>query len=100
VLAPSGDAWDAGRYDGGVHNGGVIVQDSRFYYIYRGERPIDIPAKSGIDYICDIGLAHSDDGVHFTKDTEHSPFFRKGEDRRYSYEDVNLVKHRGVYYLF
>jgi len=56
--------------------------------------------KSDFDYICDIGVATGDDGVHFTKDTANSPFFRKGTDHRYSYEDVNLVEYQGVYYLF
>ena len=100
VLSPSEGAWDCGRYDGGVHNGSIIVRDNRFYYIYRGERPIDISIDSEIDYICDIGLATSEDGVHFTKDTAYSPFFRTGEDCRYSYEDVNLVEYEGTYYLF
>ena len=45
-------------------------------------------------------MAVSDDGIHFTKDTEHSPFFRKGEDRKYSYEDVNIARHGDTYYLF
>jgi predicted GH43/DUF377 family glycosyl hydrolase len=53
-----------------------------------------------MDYICDIGVAVSDDGVNFTKDTEHSPFFRNGEDRQYSYEDVNIAKYGDTYYLF
>src|SRR5262245_41132678 len=52
VLAPSEGAWDCGRYDGGVHNGAIIVRDDRFYYVYRGERPSDVPCKSNIDYIC------------------------------------------------
>ncbi|RPH37492.1 hypothetical protein EHM92_02535 [bacterium] len=45
--------------------------------------------NTSIDHICDIGLATSDDGIRFVKDTIHSPFFRTGPDRRYSYEDVN-----------
>jgi len=53
------------------------------------------PAEQPIDYICDIGVASSKDGVHFAKDNRHSPFFRKGEDRRFSYEDVNVVR-RGI----
>ena len=100
VLAPTPGAWDEGTFDGGVHNGSIIVKDNRFYYVYRGTRPIDIPQKSSINYICDIGLAVSDDGMHFTKDTQHSPFFRKGEDRKYSYEDVNIASYGDTYYLF
>ena len=100
VLAPTPGAWDQGRVDGGVHNGSIIIKDGVFYYIYRGEKPLDIPQDSEMDYICDIGLATSNDGVHFVKDAEHSPFFRKGEDRRFSYEDVNVAKHGDTYYLF
>ena len=100
VLAPTPGAWDTGRMDGGVHNGGVVVRNGLFYYVYRGERPLDVEMKSDFDYMCDIGVATSSDGVHFTKDTEHSPFFRKGADHRYSYEDVNIVEYKGTYYLF
>ncbi len=100
VLSPTPGAWDQGRFDGGVHNGSIIVKDGMFYYIYRGERPIDVKLNSDIDYICDIGLATSKDGINFTKDTINSPFFRKGEDAKYSYEDVNVVKNGDTYYLF
>ena len=100
VLSPTPGTWDAGRFSGGVHNGSVIVKDGLFYYVYRGERPIDMKLQSPIDYICDIGVATSKDGIHFKKDTVNSPFFRKGEDRKYSYEDVNLVKYKDTYYLF
>ena len=100
VLAPTPGAWDQGRYGGGVHNGAIIIKDNKFYYVYRGERPIDIERPGGIDYICDIGVAVSGDGIHFTKDTTHSPFFRKGEDRKYSYEDVNIARWGDTYYMF
>ncbi len=100
VLAPTPGAWDSGHFSGGVHNGSIIVKDGVFYYVYRGERPIDIKQNSAIDYICDIGVATSRDGVHFVKDDVHSPFFRKGDDRRFSYEDVNIVRSGNVYYLF
>jgi predicted GH43/DUF377 family glycosyl hydrolase len=83
-----------------VHNGAVVRHDGKFYYVYRGERPIDVRLDSHIDYICDIGIASSDDGIHFTKDDAHSPLFRSGEYRRFSYEDVCLVRHEGTYYLF
>ncbi|MGA2832955.1 MAG: hypothetical protein ABSE55_07770 [Terracidiphilus sp.] len=100
VLAPTPGAWDSGHFSGGVHNGSIIVKDGIFYYLYRGERPIDIKQNSEIDYICDIGVATSKDGIHFTKDDAHSPFFRKGADRVYSYEDVNVVRSGDTYYLY
>lgn len=101
VLAPSENGtWDRGRYNGGVHNGSVVRHNGKFYYVYRGERSIDVKLDSPVDYICDIGLATSDDGVNFVKDEVHSPFFRHGEFHRFSYEDVCLVRHEGTYYLF
>jgi len=100
VLAPSAGKWDHGRDSGGVHNGSIVRHGGKFHYVYRGERPIDVTQNSPVDYICDIGLATSDDGINFSKDQFHSPFFRQGEFRRYSYEDVCLVRHEGVYYLF
>ena len=100
ILAPSPGAWDKGRFGGGVHNGSIAVKDGIFYYVYRGEQPIDVVQKTPIDYICDIGVATSKDGIHFEKDTVHSPFFRKGADTAYSYEDVNIARHGDTYYLF
>jgi len=100
VLFPSPGKWDQGRYGGGVHNGSLVRHADTFHYVYRGEQPIDVKQDSTIDYICDIGLATSDDGVNFVKDEVHGPFFRHGEFRRFSYEDVCLVRHEGTYYLF
>jgi predicted GH43/DUF377 family glycosyl hydrolase len=105
VLAPSPAGWDPGRMGGGVHNGSVLVRDGLFHYVYRGERPYPATGFNdwvggGFDYICDIGLATSQDGIQFEKDTAASPFFRKGEDARYTFEDVCLVQHEATYYLF
>src|SRR5580700_6996017 len=95
VFAPDPSGWDCGRYDGGVHNGSIIIKDGCFNYIYRGEGPIDVEQKTAVDYMCDIGAAVSGDGTHFTRDRVHSPFFRYGEDRQFSYEDVSIVRHNG-----
>ncbi len=99
VLEPTPEAWDRGRYGGGVHNGSILVLDGEFHYVYRGEQEL-APPVAGCDYLCDIGLASSKDGVNFTKDAAHSPFFRRGEDRRFSFEDVCLVRHEDTFYLF
>ncbi|MCK4256177.1 hypothetical protein KAX35_04770, partial [candidate division WOR-3 bacterium] len=40
VLSPSEEGWDAGGYGNGVFNGGVIVENDTFYYLYRGCREI------------------------------------------------------------
>ena len=100
IFSPEPDSWDCGHYDGGVHNGSIILHDGKFHYIYRGERPIDVKSDSRIDYICDIGLAVSEDGIHLERERGCSPFFRHGDRRKYSYEDVNIVRHAGGYYLF
>lgn len=100
ILRPTPGGWDCGHVSGGVHNGAVIIKDDTFYYIYRGERPIDVPTRSPMDYICDIGIATSKDGIHFTKDLEHSPIFRRGDRRKYSYEDVSIALFRDTYHLF
>lgn len=100
ILAPTANSWDQGHSAGGVHNGSILRRDGKFHYIYRGERPIDISIKSEINYICDVGMATSDNGIHFNKDNSHSPFLRNGVDRRYSYEDPCVVHHDGTYYMF
>ncbi len=96
ILAPGPEAWDHGRWGGGVHNGAVVRKDGLFYYLYRGERAAE--PVNGFDYLCKIGLAVSTDGRSFSKRPDVSPLF--GAEDPYSYEDVNLVHHEGTYYLF
>ncbi len=100
ILHPTPGGWDCGHFDGGVHNGAIVRHDGTWYYIYRGERPIDFESKSDIDYVCDIGIATSTDGIRFTKDDAHSPLFRRGDARRFSYEDVNIARSGDTWYLF
>ena len=100
VLMPTTGQWDQGHSAGGVHNGSMLFHNGKFHYIYRGERPIDISTTSKMNYICDIGLATSDDGVHFIKDYSVSPFFRNGQDRHYSYEDPCVVRNGDTFHLF
>lgn len=102
VLAPSPDGWDCGHKGGGVHNGSVLFRNGQFYYIYRGEFPIpeEFHKVEGIGYMCDAGAAVSDDGIHFRKLTEYSPFLRSGGDERFSFEDINVVEYEGTFYMF
>jgi predicted GH43/DUF377 family glycosyl hydrolase len=110
VFAPAGQGWDRGRFGGGVHNGAVVRKDGQFHYVYRGEAPLPPEYWQGgsaestdmqeIDYICDIGIATSRDGISFTRSTEHSPFFRHREDVAYSFEDACVVQHGDTYYLY
>jgi predicted GH43/DUF377 family glycosyl hydrolase len=107
IFVPSKAGWDSGRFGGGVHNGATVRKDGKFYYIYRGEQTIpasfwdDVePHLRDVDFICDIGVAVSDDGIHFARAEAYNPLFRRGEDAKYSYEDVCVVKHGDTYYLY
>ena len=110
IFSPSATGWDRGRFGGGVHNGAIIRKDGQFFYVYRGEEELsatfwdDANPEStnlgSIDYICDIGIAVSDDGINFRRATQHSPLFRHGKDAKYSFEDVCLVTYEDQYYLY
>ena len=107
VFVPNEKTWDSGHISGGVHNGSILFRNNQFYYIYRGEKKaplVNAEKVSGdievvFDYICDIGIAISPDGINFER-TKNSPLFRNGGDEKYSFEDVNCVEWEGTYYLF
>jgi predicted GH43/DUF377 family glycosyl hydrolase len=104
VFAPDLNGWDCGHFGGGVHNGSVLKKDRRLYYVYRGEFPLpneprfDPMRSAGFGYLCDVGVAVSDDGIHFKRVA--GPLLRRPEDWMYSFEDVNCIEHEGRYYLF
>ncbi len=106
IFAPDPNGWDCGFHSGGVHNGSIVFHNGKYWYIYRGEQPyhaINAKEISGdidlkIDYICDIGIAVSEDGKMFTRCK--GSLFREGDDKKYSFEDVCCVRHNGTYYLF
>lgn len=104
IFAPDPHGWDCGHYGGGVHNGSVLQRDGRFYYLYRGEfsipdeAPVNSRKTAQYDYLCDIGLAVSDDGINFSRLA--GPLLRRPEDWMFSFEDVNCVEHDGRYYMF
>lgn len=109
VFAPDPHGWDSGRFGGGVHNGSILRHGGQFVYVYRGELPLPggfwpdgfTPRSTDmqmIDYICDLGVAVSDDGEQFTRVT--GPLFRHGSNERFSYEDVCVVRNDGGYVLF
>lgn len=110
VFRPAESGWDRGRFGGGVHNGSVLRKDGTYFYTYRGEQPIPdgywADGQVGkldfadIDYICDVGVATSADGVHFERDREHGPFFRHGDDAEFCFDDNCVVEHDGTYYMF
>jgi len=104
IFRPDPLGWDCGHFGGGVHNGSILQRNGRLYYIYRGEFPI--PNEQPVvtrrieqfDYLCDIGVAVSDDGINFTRVA--GPLLRRPEDWPYSFEDVNCVEYNGRYYMF
>lgn len=104
IFRPDPNGWDCGHYGGGVHNGSILQKDGLLYYVYRGEFPIrDVaPVNSRkigtINYLCDVGVATSADGISFTRVA--GPALRRPEDWMYSFEDVNCVEHEGRYYMF
>jgi len=104
IFAPDPHGWDCGHFGGGVHNGSAIKKDGLIYYVYRGEFPLpddpryDDHRKTGMDYLCDTGLAVSEDGIHFKRVA--GPLLRRPEDWMYSFEDNNCVEYEGRYYLF
>lgn len=104
IFAPDPNGWDCGHFGGGVHNGSILKRNGRFYYVYRGEFPMpDEPRfasrrATGFDYLCDIGVAVSDDGIHFERIA--GPLLRRPKDWMFSFEDVCCVEHEGRYYMF
>jgi predicted GH43/DUF377 family glycosyl hydrolase len=102
IFAPNPKGWDCGHFGGGVHNGSVLIKEGRFYYVYRGEFPLkpEDMAREDIDYCCDVGTAVSDDGVLFKRIENGGGALRPGGSEKYSFEDINVVSHRGRYYMF
>ncbi len=104
VFRPDPYGWDCGHFGGGVHNGSILQKDGKLIYLYRGEFPIpDLPPVSSrktghFDYLCDVGLAVSNDGITFTR--QAGPLLRRPEDWMYSFEDVNCVEHDSRYFMF
>jgi len=104
VFRPDPQGWDNGVFGGGVHNGSILQKDGRLCYLYRAEFPIpnEPPVNSRrtpyFDYLCDIGLAVSEDGIHFTRVA--GPLLRRPEDWMYGFADVNCVSHAGRYFMF
>jgi predicted GH43/DUF377 family glycosyl hydrolase len=86
ILRPTGRGFDAER----VYNPAVIIVDGVFYMLYRAEGE---GTGTGA-----IGLAKSEDGIHFTRHPEpvivpEYDFEKKGG------EDPRLVRIEDVYYL-
>jgi len=85
IMRPRGDSWESGH----VYNPAAIVKDNQVVLLYRAH---------GEDLISHIGLATSDDGIHFEREAE--PVMSPTEDyERYGCEDPRVTEIDGTYYL-
>ena len=71
IMAPQGDSWEAKD----VFNPAAIVRDGRVHFLYRAE---DFSGAGHWNGTSRIGLATSEDGLHFTRDAE--PIVSASED--------------------
>jgi len=87
IMSPEGDGFDRD----GVLNPSVVKEGDTFYMLYRAY-------DDRTPYTAQLGLATSDDGVHFTKETE--PVIRP--DQPYEFqgvEDPRIAKIDDTYVL-
>ena len=84
-----------------VYNPAAVVRDGKVYLLYRADdRSPDL--KWG--RTCRIGLAHSDDGVHFTRHPKPVLYPDSDAWRKYEWEggceDLHIIEGEdGVYYM-
>jgi len=92
IMAPQGDSWEAKD----VFNPAAIVRDGRVHLLYRAE---DFSGTGQWNGTSRIGLATSEDGLHFTRDAE--PIVSPSEDYELpgGCEDPRVVEAEGRYWL-
>jgi predicted GH43/DUF377 family glycosyl hydrolase len=85
VLTPQGDGWESGS----VYNPAAVVKDGQVVLLYRAHAD---------DIISHVGLATSDDGIHFERHPE--PVLSPSADyERHGCEDPRVTEIDGTYYL-
>jgi predicted GH43/DUF377 family glycosyl hydrolase len=85
ILRPRGDAWESAS----VYNPAAVVEDGRVVLLYRAHAD---------DIVSHVGLATSDDGIHF--DREPEPVLSPSEPYdRFGVEDPRVTCIDGTYYL-
>ena len=91
-MAPQGDSWEAKD----VFNPAAIVREGRVHLFYRAE---DFSGAGQWNGTSRIGLATSEDGLHFTRDAE--PIVSPSEDYELpgGCEDPRVVEAEGRYWL-
>ena len=85
ILRPQGDGWESGS----VYNPAAVVKDDKVVLLYRAHAD---------DIVSHVGLATSDDGIHFERHPE--PVLSPSEDyERHGGEDPRVTEIDGTYYL-
>ena len=85
ILRPQGDGWESSS----VYNPAAVVKDDKVVLLDRGRAD---------DIISHVGLATSDDGIHFDRHPE--PVLSPTEDyERFGCEDPRVTEIDGTYYL-
>ena len=85
ILRPQGDGWESAS----VYNPAAVVKDGQVVLLYRAHAD---------DIVSHVGLATSDDGIHFERHPE--PVLSPTEDyERYGAEDPRVTEVDGTYYL-
>jgi beta-1,2-mannosidase len=85
VLVPRGSGWESGS----VYNAAAVVREDRVVLLYRAHAP---------DVVSHVGLAVSEDGLHFEREPE--PVLSPAEPYdRYGVEDPRVTEIDGTYYL-
>lgn len=85
ILRPQGDTWESAS----VYNPAAVVKDGKVVLLYRAHAD---------DIISHVGLATSDDGIHFERHPE--PVLSPTEDyEKFGAEDPRVVEIDGTYYL-
>ncbi|MGI8586211.1 MAG: glycoside hydrolase family 130 protein [Chloroflexia bacterium] len=92
IIEPTGEGWEA--YS--IYNPAAWTDGEKVYLLYRAEGPTEFPGRA---FTSRIGLAVSEDGVHFTR--EARPVFEPTEDYEIpgGCEDPRLVRIGGVFYM-
>jgi predicted GH43/DUF377 family glycosyl hydrolase len=85
ILTPQGDGWESGS----VYNPAAVVKDGQVVLLYRAHAD---------DIISHVGLATSDDGIHFERHPE--PVVSPSEPyEEFGCEDPRVTEIDGTYYL-
>ncbi|MDQ6716242.1 MAG: glycoside hydrolase family 130 protein [Actinomycetota bacterium] len=85
ILRSRGTSWESGH----VYNPAAVVKDGQVVLLYRAHAD---------DLISHVGLATSDDGIHFER--EPVPVMSPTEDyERFGCEDPRVTEIDGTYYL-